>query len=545
MRKRLSWWGRIGFNFPANQSHLWYAGRVSVRIWQAAVAIVIPFGGLTAAAQNSDVRYGGEPPWGLEKPVHISGKVHRGERFEQAIGRGLSFYLEPTEQGWHFGVNDAGGADMMEGFFFEACHGGEIGDSWRRINIDEPRVGVQQKLSFNLTAAGAEKKSSEIEYICRCASVPNDCFDPETPAQYRARLRESRTRPGIDIDGGGTGVLVITGWAPGPQPLDGLLDFQVDLAFTGGLELWKLRSRYIIPKGYRGFVHVYYNDQSASPAPKSGDFYLLNIPKSGILHTSSDLRPISGDEQYVFSDGTPISASGLPLPMLIDGSGWPLGADELRRSLSDEQVRKLGEDRPDRSVGKQSFFVGTDRQYQLVEKERLRGTITNIALNKPVTLTGTFSGFSNGSTPSSISIVNGEFAVEDTCNADGIYWSSAHQNNRIKINFGGSYLISGAIVQAGNDDVYELRYLGVDGQYHLWWTVPALEDRRGLKDGCVATRPGSHIDLMELPPVYATGIAISAPPGSGDGYYGVTQVGVFGVARRDVGRMRKKSDSKQ
>jgi hypothetical protein len=89
---------------------------------------------------HSDIRYGGEPPWGLEKPVHISGKVHRGERFEQAIGRGLSFYLEPTEQGWHIGVNDAGGADMMLGFSFEACHGGEIYDAWRRINIDEPRV---------------------------------------------------------------------------------------------------------------------------------------------------------------------------------------------------------------------------------------------------------------------------------------------------------------------------------------------------------------------------------------------------------------------
>jgi hypothetical protein len=165
------------------------------------------------------------------------------------------------------------------------------------------------------------------------------------------------------------------------------------------------------------------------------------------------LRTISGDEQYVFSDGTPIS----PLPMLIDGSGPAFGGDELRRRVADERMRKLGEESPDRSVGKQRFFVGTDQQYQLVEKERLRGTLTNVALNKPVTLTGTFPGFSGGSAPSSSRIVNGEFPVEDTCDADGIYWSSAHQNNRIKINFGGSYLISGAIAQARNDDVYELR----------------------------------------------------------------------------------------
>ena len=290
--------------------------------------------GLPARAQVNAVRYGGKPPWGLEKPVHISGKVHRGEVFEQAIGRGLDFRLEPTENRWEIMVSDAGGADLMKYSVWEPCHSGPYLDTEKYINIDKLHVGDKRELKFDLTAARTAERTKEHWNICDLV-FPLKWDDPMTPAQYQAWLRKSRTRPGLDTDGGGAGMLVITGLIPGPHPLEVSLDFEVDLAFTGALELWKLRSRYIIPKGYRGFVDVY-EDPRELPSPKSGDFYLLHIPASGILRTSSKLRDISGDEQYIFSDGLPLSAYGLRRPILIYSGGRH-----------------------------QSFFVGTDRQFDL------------------------------------------------------------------------------------------------------------------------------------------------------------------------------------
>ena len=44
--------------------------------------------------QTPPLRYGGEEPLGLEKPVHISGRINAGEGFEREIGRGLKFLVE-------------------------------------------------------------------------------------------------------------------------------------------------------------------------------------------------------------------------------------------------------------------------------------------------------------------------------------------------------------------------------------------------------------------------------------------------------------------
>jgi hypothetical protein len=112
----------------------------------------------TVAAQSGVVRYGGEPPWGLEKPIHISGTIHRGEIFKWAIGRGLYFRLEPTDYGWEIEVADEEGIDFSDCIEI-ACHGGA---SWRRSSTS-----------------------------------------PITPAEHRAWLRAQRVRPVLDTDGSG------------------------------------------------------------------------------------------------------------------------------------------------------------------------------------------------------------------------------------------------------------------------------------------------------------------------------------------------------
>jgi len=154
---------------------------------------------------------------------------------------------------------------------------------------------------------------------------------------------------------------------------------------------------------------------------------------------------------------------------------------------------------------------------------------TNIALNKAVTTNGTFlSGPQNivcPGTPAAASTVdNGSFYAEQTCWLDGVAWQGTDLTTdtpSIDISFGGAFTISSAIVQADDNDTYELQYLGTDNAYHDWWAIP-LDPSFGL-----VTRPsGNQVTQQPLPTVVATGVRIFAT--SGDGDYSVGQVEVFG-----------------
>ena len=125
---------------------------------------------------------------------------------------------------------------------------------------------------------------------------------------------------------------------PRPQSIQ----FEVNLSFTAGMELWKLPGRYVIPRGYKGWVRVYYKEKGALPLPRNGKFYVLRIPASGVLHTSSELRSDIADAQFVFSDGRMISVSG---------------ASTIRVWREDPAASGCT-GRPS-----QIFFVGTDQKY--------------------------------------------------------------------------------------------------------------------------------------------------------------------------------------
>jgi PEP-CTERM motif len=151
-----------------------------------------------------------------------------------------------------------------------------------------------------------------------------------------------------------------------------------------------------------------------------------------------------------------------------------------------------------------------------------------ISLNDPVTLTGSFPAFSAVcgplSQPSAGSVDNGTFQPEETCYQAGIHWqgsSSGDTTHTIALDFGGPFLINGAIVQADDNDTYELDYLGTDNAYHLWWSIPE-DPSFGL-----VTRPNAdQTTIMTLPTVEALGVQIFAT--GGDGLYAVSQVEVFG-----------------
>jgi hypothetical protein len=152
------------------------------------------------------------------------------------------------------------------------------------------------------------------------------------------------------------------------------------------------------------------------------------------------------------------------------------------------------------------------------------------SLNAPVTLNGTYPEFTavcpsvGLPQPAAGSIDNGVFQSETTCYQEGIHWqgpTTGDTSHSIAISFGGTFTINGAIVQADDNDTYELDYLGTDDAYHFWWSVPEVPSF-GL-----VTRPNAdQSTIMTLPTVDALGVEIFAT--SGDGDYAVSQVEVFG-----------------
>ncbi len=151
-----------------------------------------------------------------------------------------------------------------------------------------------------------------------------------------------------------------------------------------------------------------------------------------------------------------------------------------------------------------------------------------VSLNDPVTLNGTFPAFTSvcgpSPQPAASSIDNGVFQPETTCYQSGIHWQGAaggDTTHSIAIGFGSVFSINGAIVQADDNDTYELDYLGTDNLYHLWWSIPTISSF-GL-----VTRPNANqTTIMTLPTVNALGVEIFATGGDGD--YAVSQVEVFG-----------------
>ena len=143
---------------------------------------------------------------------------------------------------------------------------------------------------------------------------------------------------------------------------------------------------------------------------------------------------------------------------------------------------------------------------------------TNVALSKPVTSSGTFiSGTTNDvciGTPESLSHVNdGVFHSEQDCWLNGVAWYT--ETPHIDIDLSGTFVLSSAIVQADDNDTYQLQYRDTGGIYHDWFAVPAIASF-GL-----VTRNSSGLSA-----VTATGLRFFAT--GGDGKYAASEIQVEG-----------------
>lgn len=111
-------------------------------------------------------------------------------------------------------------------------------------------------------------------------------------------------------------------------------------------------SRYLIPKGYVGWVKAYFKVKDALPLSLEDGHYLLRFPSTGKLDTSSQIEygVAPSDDYYYYSDDT-----RHPLELgRSDGRGMIWAEYNGARVDSNNQPIETYE----------GFFVGTEEDYR-------------------------------------------------------------------------------------------------------------------------------------------------------------------------------------
>jgi Family of unknown function (DUF6843) len=101
-------------------------------------------------------------------------------------------------------------------------------------------------------------------------------------------------------------------------------------------------SRYLIPKGYVGWVRLDFSVANAEPARLQDGLYEFRFPREGRLQTSSRMEFGWAKDQYFYYSGSELSQ--------IRQTGWGEGGSIWGSVNSGD--------------GSQMFFVGTEEQYQ-------------------------------------------------------------------------------------------------------------------------------------------------------------------------------------
>jgi hypothetical protein len=111
-------------------------------------------------------------------------------------------------------------------------------------------------------------------------------------------------------------------------------------------------SRYLIPKGYVGWVQIDFKVRDARLLPTEDGHYLFKFPPSGRLRTSSDIEygSASGDDFYYYSGG-----ERQRLEATMSGEGGMIW-EQSNGSVQDgaNNVTAIFED----------LFVGTEEQFE-------------------------------------------------------------------------------------------------------------------------------------------------------------------------------------
>jgi uncharacterized protein DUF6843 len=116
---------------------------------------------------------------------------------------------------------------------------------------------------------------------------------------------------------------------------------------TSGRNSTHRSSRFVIPEGYTGWIRIEFEVQGAPPLPMEGGQYVIKIPPSGTLQTSSPEQYGWADDRYDY-----YSAQGTrPLP-----DSGPAGL--IWGKLNGEKAGASG------TRKYEEFFVGTQQQFK-------------------------------------------------------------------------------------------------------------------------------------------------------------------------------------
>ncbi|MFN3682346.1 MAG: PEP-CTERM sorting domain-containing protein [Fimbriimonadaceae bacterium] len=152
---------------------------------------------------------------------------------------------------------------------------------------------------------------------------------------------------------------------------------------------------------------------------------------------------------------------------------------------------------------------------------------TNIVLNKPVTLHGTFGVLRPGSPWSANPVAPGSAVVDGTFLGNGHLWNDgtvwwdgtlrASANNFLEIDLGGLHVFTEITLEADNNDIYDIY---VNDPYSGWsyWGYVGPTATWGLHQFGAPAVPGSW---------EATGFRLAAR--GGDGYYSISEFQVTGA----------------
>jgi hypothetical protein len=165
---------------------------------------------------------------------------------------------------------------------------------------------------------------------------------------------------------------------------------------------------------------------------------------------------------------------------------------------------------------------------------------SNVTLNKPATLSGTFGVLRPGSpwSPNPVdpagSINDGVFRPENTVWNDGsIWWDSTvagSENNTITIDLQGAYAITGIITQADDNDSYQIDYF--DPHTSTWI---GLGHWNPVNTFGLVTRPNP--DQVTPLPISFDASAIRLSAFGGDGYYAYSEFQAFGTSIPEPGSL--------
>jgi len=165
------------------------------------------------------------------------------------------------------------------------------------------------------------------------------------------------------------------------------------------------------------------------------------------------------------------------------------------------------------------LIAGVVVPVSLIAAQAVAGAVTNLALGRPVSLV---SGSTAGAALSTLT--DGIFRPAGTQWQNGTVWWSGTAT-MLEIGLDGAVEVSGAIVQADNNDTYRMWYrdLGT-GTFQELWTIGAVGGA-GMR-----TRPDASDDteVFFFPsPVMTDAIRIAAI--GGDSSYSLSEVQVWGT----------------